>query len=493
MLLLGVLYLGQYQNRLIETKLKNFESTAALMADTIAIGAVDNTNYLLRTRATEIVKQLNHPGDYTIRIFNAAGSQIVDGSLYSKTPPQNPQKPELSSIKILKDTAAFFIDFMPESRPLPLYPQNDTPDVTSALQGNISLSAWQDEEGEIILSAAAPVISNDNVTGAVLIIRNADDIESDIADVWTNILKIFVFTLLITTALSIYLSGVIASPLRKLAKAAEKIRTGRFQESDIPDFSTRHDEIGELSIAFRTMMQALWQRMDSIESFAADVSHELKNPLTSLRSAIETLERVKSQDDKDRLMHIIHHDIARMDRLITDISNASRLDAEISREAFDRVDLKPVLENLVDYYTQMLKRENNANAINFVYDNHMNYAVMGNEPRLEQLFRNLIDNALSFSPQGSTITLALEKQNASVIVTLSDKGPGIPEDKQTSIFERFYSQRPEDEDYGTHSGLGLSICKQISDAHGAEIFAENMHDESGTVIGARFSIIFKTA
>ena len=463
-----------------------------MISKSIEVGAKDSFGNFDINKTQNLITAFTTKENHTIDIFDPSGQKIIDGKNFNQSIAQTiDQKNELASVKMLKDTAAFFTQFLPENKKLPPYPANNTPDVNQALNGTISLSAWTNENDSIIFSAAAPIIIDNHIVGAVLLTRNASDVEKDIADVWINILKIFTFTLLITIALSIYLSGVIASPLRKLANAAEKIRTGRFQESDIPDLSNRNDEIGELSIAFRTMMKALWARMDSIESFAADVSHELKNPLTSLRSALETLDRVTKKSDKEKLMAIIHHDITRMDRLITDISNASRLDAEISREAFAHIDLKPVLENLTDFYTELLRREKNDITITLTKPDQTHFYIMGNEPRLEQLFRNLIDNAISFSPKNGKILITLTHQSASVLVTIEDEGPGIPEDKRKSIFDRFYSQRPEDEDYGRHSGLGLSICKQIIDAHGGEISAENIKNKKEKISGARFRVVFK--
>jgi len=354
---------------------------------------------------------------------------------------------------------SWVMSVLPDRRILPPYPEitdtynaYDYPDAKAAIQGNINISAWTNEDGRIFLSAAAPISSLKRVKGAVLITRDGRDIEADIEDVWIDILRLFGGTLIITILLSIYLSGVIARPLRKLAKAAEAVRMGNATAQDIPDMSKRHDEIGDLSVVLRDMTAALWERMDAMERFAADVSHELKNPLTSLRSAVETAERVKKDSDRAKLMSIIHHDVARLDRLITDISNASRLDTELSREAFE---------------------------------------VMGSEGRLIQLFQNLLSNALSFAPDNSIINISALSDGEKAHIIFEDQGPGIPAAKIETIFERFYSERPSHEDYGQHSGLGLSICKQITDAHRGRIFAENIMDESGKVKGASFHVMLR--
>lgn len=505
MLMLGILFLGQYQNALIKAKLENFENTVELIADAITLGAEEAPGVLSLQRAAEIVKTLASRDEHVIQVFNMQGQRILNSADLGVEEVSRHNEPrELASVRVLKTTAAFLIGLLPETRSLPLYPEpsQGVPDVGLALQGSNSLSAWQNKDDVIVLSAAAPLLHDGEKMGAVLVTREAKDIERDIAQLWIGILKIFFITFLITTAISIYLSGVIASPLRTLARAAEKIRTGRFQSSDIPDFSDRHDEIGELSVAFKTMTEALWERMDSIESFAADVSHELKNPLTSLRSAIETLGRVEKKEDQEKLMKIIQHDLARMDRLISDISNASRLDAELSRQAFSRVDVKDVLKTLIDFYQSPLARETQQKdeiitpenvKIVMQIDAYQDFYVMGIEERLAQVFRNLIDNALSFSKAGGSITVILRHEDARIVFSVEDEGPGIPSAQLEEIFERFYTERPQAEDYGQHSGLGLSICKQIIDAHDGKIFAKNIENKSGKVTGAHFSVILKTA
>ena len=398
--------------------------------------------------------------------------------------------------------ARFVLELLPDRRKLPTYPEATDqnlqiyPDLPEALNRNISLSVWQNEEERIFLSAAAPVIHNNTLKGAVLLTREGTEIENDISSVWREVLKIFLGTLILTTMLSIYLSGVIARPLKKLARAAEKVRTGKATADDIPDMSDRKDEIGELSVVLRQMTRALWEKMDSIERFAADVSHELKNPLTSLKSAVETAAIVKKKSDRDKLMDIIQHDTQRLDRLITDISNASRIDTELSREAFKDVDLKTMLHNVLDAYNaDPLARKNGtdgwhkavrAENATVTLDANLNkdIKIWGLESRLVQVFQNILSNALSFTPKGGTISVFVKTKGNAVHIHIEDEGPGIPEGKLENIFERFYSERPEAEAYGHHSGLGLSICKQIIAAHGGDMYAENI--KSG---GARFTVI----
>jgi two-component system, OmpR family, sensor histidine kinase ChvG len=275
----------------------------------------------------------------------------------------------------------------------------------------------------------------------------------------------------------------------RLAAAAERIRRGyRPQTQQIPDFTGRGDEIGELSGVLREMTDALHQRMDAIERFAADVSHEIKNPLTSLRSAVETAARVRDPQQLQRLMAVIQEDVQRLDRLITDISNASRLDAELSRAEAEPVDLGRMLQALVDMYETT--RLPNGPVLKVDVPEGAELHVSGVEDRLVQVMRNLIANAQSFSPPDGTILLKASRTNGFVEVVVEDDGPGIPESKMNAIFDRFYTERPKGEKFGTHSGLGLSISKQIVEAHRGTIRAMNRYSEDGMkkLLGARFIV-----
>lgn len=505
--MVGILYLGQYQNGLIETKLENFENEVLLISEAVS-GASTGSNIIAKPNTENILRQFSGRTGHRVLIFNTQGQMLIDSNalknktLYARHTTTNNKK-ELESVRVLKNAANFIVKLLPETRELPLYPDIKStsahayPDALAALLNQTSFSAWQDDNGTILLSASAPIYTSKQILGAVLITRKGQDIENALTQVWINILQIFLGTLLITTFLSIYLSGVIAKPLRRLARAAEAMRKGQSKGAeDIPDLSHRYDEIGELSVALRSMTQALWERMDAIEEFAADVAHELKNPLTSLKSALETLEKINNPEDKEKLIDIIRHDLKRMDRLITDISSASRLDAELSREAFTPVDLKTTLQRLVDLYEDPLLEKNKTHkqaTISLSHENNETFRTLGLEDRLGQVFRNIIDNALSFAPENSAITINLQKRDRKIIVTIEDEGKGIPANKIKTIFERFYSERPQEESYGNNSGLGLSICKQIISAHNGEIFAENITDENESIHGARFNVILNSA
>lgn len=514
MLAIGTLFLGHYQKSLIEGKLGTFKTEVELVATALSENPesaqpVPTENY------ARAVKRLSQTINQRIYLFSADGRLVLDSSdIPEIIEPGQIEEPETepktyASIRVLKKMAGLIIQFLPERQVLPMYPETGVttaanhPDAADAVRGIISLSAWHDKNGHIFLTAAAPMYKNGKPLGAVLMARSGQDIEEDIGNVWINILKIFLITLFITTLLSIYLSGTIARPLRKLAAAAESLRRGRGTE--VPDFSYRHDEIGELSIVLREMTQALWDRMDSIERFAADVAHEMKNPLTSLKSAVETASVVRKDTDRAKLMEIITHDVERMDRLISDISNASRLDAELSRESFERVDLRRTLNSLIDLHKSPLDRDPEAGSkrtvrisaadVNIVLNDmgESETLVWGLETRIAQVFANLLSNAISFSPPGGTVHITVAPVRKRVIVTVEDEGPGIPENRLEAIFERFYTERPQHEDYGRHSGLGLSICKQIVTALGGQIFAENIKSLDMRVAGARFTVILGKA
>jgi two-component system sensor histidine kinase ChvG len=337
-----------------------------------------------------------------------------------------------------------------------------------------------------LLSTAVPVQRYKQVLGAVMVSSSGDDIAKSLFKVRLTIFQAFAFALVITITLSLYLAGTIARPIRRLAAAAERVRRGHGRHPSIPDLTRRRDEIGELSGALRDMTEALWQRMDAIEAFAADVAHEIKNPLTSLRSAVETVSRVTNPEQQRKLMAIIQDDVGRLNRLISDISDASRIDAELSRAEAGPVDMLGMLCALAEVYRDTGASESVGIQIAVASEDPL--TVMGIESRLVQILRNLISNALSFSPPDSILTLGAGRTGRWVEISVEDQGPGIPDNKLEAIFDRFYSERPKAEKFGTHSGLGLSISKQIAEAHGGTLRAANQLGPDGSITGARFTL-----
>jgi two-component system sensor histidine kinase ChvG len=384
------------------------------------------------------------------------------------------------------------LGLLPSGRKLPVYHEaadqhaSDYPEVAEALTGEVAEEVRDDGDGGMVLSVAVPVQRYRQVLGALMLSTDGDAIDEAVRTIRLDVLKVFAIALAVTTLLSLYFAGTIVRPIVKLAEAADRVRHGHRRQTTIPDFSRRGDEIGNLSGALRDMTEVLWHRMDAIERFAADVAHEIKNPLTSLRSAVETVARIDDPGQQRRLMGIILDDVQRLDRLISDISNASRLDAELSRAEIEPIELGQMLTALADSYAATAAPDGPQLSLDVAQ--HHRLVVAGIGGRLAQVFRNLIDNALSFSPPGGEIRIRVRRDGDTVRTTVSDEGPGIPPDKVTAIFDRFYSERPAGEKFGTHSGLGLSISKQIVEAHGGRIVAENRTGEDGRVTGARFIV-----
>lgn len=522
---LGVLYLGQYTDSLIEGELESMRSEARFISGALSEGAVRpvfqispipfedpmEIEAVKPDLARRMVRRLGESGTSRVKLFSVDGSMLADtrelmgpgGTVQMEN--LEPQHDPISIGALFDQSATRFLDLIPMQTHLAKFPEdniNDVfafPDSKAAMVGAISATAWRMSDGGIVLTAAAPIQKIKQVLGVAVLIKDGSDLENKIAEIRVDVFRVFLGSLGITVMLSIYLSGLIGRPLKILALAAEEVRVGKGRNVQIPDMSDRGDEIGELSLVLRDMTQALWDRMDTIERFAADVSHEIKNPLTSLRSAVETAARVKDDNSRKKLMDIIHHDVQRLDRLISDISSASRLDAELSREEMNDVDISELLYRLRDAYKKPILRaendgeESDDSKIIVTVPQYLKTIVRGNSDRLGQVFGNLIGNALSFSPDEGTVRINVKNQDDLIIVTVEDDGPGIPEAKLETVFERFYTERPDHEDYGSHSGLGLSISKQIVDAHGGKIYAENILDDEGNRDGARFVVELKAA
>ena len=505
----GLLYLGNYQDRIIATELDAMLSQARIVAGAVAENAVviDNNdqNILSPLLARLMVRRLAETTETRTRLFSPSETLLADSRNLLADKNQIEDVSAGGDVPVswaARSIAAVFdvFDLIHEHHTYPAYGdqslQRSRPyDVTArALRGEASTQVWSLSKGGLILAVAVPVEHTRHILGAVMMSRSDKDIDRAIYAVRINILQIFALTLGITILLSIYLARAIARPLRQLAQAAEVLRRGQtshdgitgianlLRDEAIPDMTSRHDEIGDLSGALRDLTKALARRVGDIENFAADVSHELKNPLTSLRSAVETVERVQDPSARQKLMLIIRDDVDRMTRLITDISSASRLDAELGRAEPQPLDIGKTLAQLVDIYRTDRPDRVVLSPVNGTL------RVMGVESRLVQVFQNLIDNALSFSPQGGGVMLASERIGKCIQITVEDKGAGIPENKLDAIFDRFYSERPKAEKFGTHSGLGLSISKQIVEAHRGRIWAENLKDSNGNISGARFIV-----
>ena len=371
----------------------------------------------------------------------------------------------------------------------------DFPEVAAALNGaTVSIVRLNDRK-QIIVLVSVPVQRFRAVLGALVLSTTGGEIDDVLSAERRVVLMTFGFAALVTILLSVLLASTIALPLRRLARAAERVRRGINRRVEIPDFTARRDEIGDLSGAVRDMTVALYKRIDAIEAFAADVSHELKNPLTSLRSAVETLPLARNDEQRQNLIEIVKHDVKRLDRLITDISDASRLDAELARTEYQPIDMSQLLETIVRFANDTRKDHQAEILLDITRLPHgagrdSAYTVMGHDSRLGQVVRNLVDNARSFTRPGTKLHVSLRRMDGEVEVRVEDSGPGIRPDNLERIFERFYTDRP-DGSFGSNSGLGLSISKQIIEAHRGRIWAENRYGKAEAggdppVLGARF-------
>ncbi|MDO8290588.1 MAG: sensor histidine kinase [Parvibaculum sp.] len=394
--------------------------------------------------------------------------------------------------------------FLP-GRGLPRFPEAGAQngaiynEVSAALTGLPSTMERVNDRNELIVSVAVPIQRFRAVLGALMLSTRGGDIDAIVRAERRAIVQVFLVALGVTMLLSVVLAATIAEPVRRLAESAEVVRRGKMRRAQIPDFTGRRDEIGDLSGALREMTNALYSRMDAIERFAADVSHELKNPLTSLRSAIETFALAKDDKSKTRLMEIIQDDVKRIDRLISDISNASRLDAELSREETGIVDVAILLETVCDLFTATGVAGEAHVSLTIIEgaNGRPDLKVRGFDMRLGQVVRNLIDNALSFSPPGGLVMVTGARQGDNVIIQVEDQGIGILPENLERIFDRFHTDRPDS--FGEHSGLGLAISKQIVEAHGGRIVAENrigpvpVNDDMPVSHGARFIVTLPAA
>jgi len=503
LLVAGLFYLDQYKSELIENDLASLQSRAAMVAAAVGEGAVIDNGFdapiLSPNLARPMVRRLATPARIRTRLFGDDGRVIADNRVMmsdsNAVQVEDLPPPETGWIAgPLRHIYDFFSTTVGgvAGSAVPIYVETiqpraaDFPEVFKALAGGTATAIRRLPDYRVVLSVAVPVQHYQRVMGALLATEVDDDLAQSLFEVRLTIIKAFAVALAITIALSLYLASTIARPVRRLAAAAERVRRGQGRRHAIPDLTARGDEIGDLSAAFRDMTEALYRRMDATEAFAADVAHEIKNPLTSLRSAVETVARITNPEQQRSLLAIVKDDVARLDRLISDISDASRLDAEMSRAATDQVDVRAMLKAMADAYRPAGDEEGVRFAVEI--PDGENLTINGIEGRLGQVLRNLITNALSFSPPQGCITLRARSEGTQVVIDVDDEGPGIPENKLDGIFDRFYSERPKDEKFGTHSGLGLSISRQIVEAHGGTLTASNRIDAEGQLSGARFTI-----
>jgi len=502
-LVASILYLASYQDRLIEVEIESLKSEARIFANAIAESATlprnDESDQLVRPLARQMVRRLDEVTDARTRLYDPESRLMADSLMIGHAANLNVQRIELDPLDkrnfLLRQLDAMMEYIGRDKRKMPIYVEDDPrlpvvrQEIQDALKGREGVQVWKLTDGPLLFSIAVPVQSYKNVLGVLNLTRDSKRMNEAIENVRMDILKLFFGSLLVTIILSLYLARSIARPIRLLAVAADQVRAGQSRigktsRNEIPDFTGRNDEIGDLSGAFRAMTESLWKRMDAIEAFAADVAHEIKNPLASMRSAVETLGKVKDDVPRNKLLGILHHDVQRLDRLISDISGASRLDAELSRMESQKIDVVQLMKTIVNITCN--QEDNGCNV--YLTTTEDSIMVQGFEGRLVQVFQNLIDNALSFSPPQGTVRVMVMRVDKKAVITVGDDGPGIPEAKLEAVFDRFYSERPAGEDYGKHSGLGLSIVKQIVDAHKGRVYAANRYNADGAVVGAVFTV-----
>lgn len=533
-LLVGFLYLNQFREGLIESRVQSLLTQGDIIAGAIAASATVDTDTiaidpdkLLQLQAGESGNIAEDPLDFSInpekvapllrrlvtptktraRVYDRDGMLTLDSrNLYSRGDVMRldlPRIGERDEAPLLERTWNMLRNRLGRAD-LPAYDDFENangrsyPEVARALGGAPASVVRVNTRGQTIVSVAVPVQRFRTVKGVLLLSTQGGDIDGIIASERYAILQIFAVSAGVMIVLSVLLAGTIAEPIRKLADAAQRVRRGAKSREEIPDFSSRHDEIGHLSGSFREMTRALYDRIEAIESFAADVAHELKNPLTSLRSAVETLPLARNDESRGRLLAVIQHDVKRLDRLISDISDASRLDAELARDDSVPVDLAQLLEAVVSVQNEIRREGQPLVELTAGRRGQRGgaagdpFLVIGHDSRLGQVFVNLIENARSFSPPDKPVRITLARVADDVLVTVEDDGPGIPSHALERIFERFYTDRPE-QGFGQNSGLGLSISRQIVEAHRGSIRAENRlepgaSESEGASLGARFIV-----
>ncbi len=541
-LAIGFLYVNQFREGLIDARVLSLETQSEIIAAAISASASVSTNALQvdpekllqpapsqtgktaddpnpslefsinPERIGPVLRRLVLPTRTRARIFDRDSYLLIDSRALTRRPAfqRSGQSSSEDATTLIERTwnavkGRFGNPEMPHSEEFAGRSGKNFPEVTAALGGTMHNIVRVNAHGDTIISVAVPIQSGRTVQGALLLSTLGGDIDSVIASERWAIIRIFLLSAAIMFLLSLFLAGTIAEPMRRLAEASDRVRRGTRTRPEIPDFTTRADEIGHLSGSLRDMTKALYNRIEAIERFAADVAHELKNPLTSLRSAVETLPIARTQSAQDRLLAIIQHDVRRLDRLISDISDASRLDAELARADNQEVDLVQVLEAVVAVANGISRSEVRVSLdVAPTWNDEgkvVPVLVNGYDSRLGQVFNNLIDNARSFSNQGGSVRVAMRPMRAAAAgrpqdgfeIVVDDDGPGIPADAFERIFERFYTDRP-DQGFGQNSGLGLSISRQIIEVHGGSVIAMNRIGQPGTdsepkdILGARFVV-----
>ena len=472
----GFFYLDSYRSRIVDSRVAQTAREARLIGE--AISSVDPS------QRNPLVLRLAADTGSRISLFDNGGTTIVDSRTLGlrNFVLQDPDKEDRDQIVARFLDAAIDVVVM-ASRP-PLYRERNRgqrwPDVATAqTRRAVATTVWRAPDRTPVITAAAPLRAG----GVVMTTVNARDITRTVRIERFRLSMVLLVVSIVSILLSLFLARTIVRPLRRLARAAVRVRLGRAREVVVPRLPSRRDELGMLARALSDMSLALRARIDATEAFAADVTHEMKNPLASLRSAVEGLSRVKDPALQAQLLAIVRDDVHRLDRLLSDISEASRLDAQLSRAKFEPVDVATMIDGLV----AQRDARGVERGIRLVFDRNRDERtiILGEGARLERVFENLIDNALSFSPDTGLIAISAVRQDEDLVIRVEDEGPGVPEDAREDVFKRFHSIRPDSETFGQHSGLGLAIARTIVEAHQGAILVESREDR---LCGARFVV-----
>ena len=531
-LVAGVLYLSQFRAGLIDAQAQSLLVQGEIIARAIAAtGATESNGITIDpdrlldlkpgetygpsedilsgldfpidpTKVAPVLRGLISPTKTRARIYDRDGVLLLDSRdqfargdvLRFDLPPPQRSKPGLAERTMIAIRNWLNRGDLPPYRELG--PENGKGyyEVAQSLTGAKASAVRVNDRGEVIVSVAVPVQRFRAINGSLMLSTQGDDIDQMVTAERVAILRVFGVAAAVMIVLSILLASTIAGPVSRLADSAEHVRRRIKTRIEIPDFTRRRDEIGHLSGALREMTKSLYNRIEAIERFAADVAHELKNPLTSLRSAVETLPLARNDTSRARLLSVIEHDVRRLDRLISDISDASRLDAELQRQDVAPVDMRRLLNTLVAVSNETKHSNNVTVQVRFEGATGDTFAVPGHDSRLGQVISNLLSNACSFSPDDGVVRVNCRRMRNEIEIVIDDEGPGVRTDALEKIFERFYTDRPH-QGFGQNSGLGLSISKQIVEAHGGKIWAENrIGQRSATaggeapIAGARFVV-----
>ncbi|HTK34389.1 MAG TPA: ATP-binding protein [Caulobacteraceae bacterium] len=491
-LVAGALVLNELGAGLVQARIDSLTTQGEFIANVLEQAATrgDPQPVLESDRARDTLQLLFIPRSQRARVFDARGQEITDSNAIADRVEQHPLPPARKRGQIVMPWRAE--KKAPDDAAVAASRAALATEVQAALKGHVVDDLRRTETGARIVSVSIPIQHVEAVLGVLTL--EAGDVDQIIAAQRRALIPFILIAVAVVLGSSLLLNWLVANPILRLARAADRVRLSRARAISLPDIAERDDEVGDLAQSLEAMTSALSGRMDAIERFAADVAHEIKNPLTSIRSAVETLDIAPTPAAKDRLARILKQDVGRLDRLITDISNASRLDAELSREAPRTVDLGRLLGDIASLYGRDARDAPEGVQVAMVKsDGPEPMRVHGREGPLGQVFRNLIDNARSFSPPNGVVRIALTRQRGAggrreVVVAVDDDGPGIPAENLETIFERFYTARPKGAVFGGHSGLGLSIARQIVEAHGGLMSAENRLGPDGAVLGARFLV-----